>query len=248
MVDVIIVCNGEEALVVVGPNYTITTQAFILQPRNDDGWITNLFDNTVGYRKIRALQFRPGSGRRIRADSIRRFRPPVARRETALSTSSTGTGIARAVTDETADEISHPRLRRLYSYWTTKRGHRRMPSRGDIDAFDIAYVLGDVMLVDVIDGDPPTFRIRLHGTNLAERAGYEITGRILDELPQNDFRKLVRQRWTEVATTGEPLHCTRDAEFDGRRYRYESIILPLSADGEKVNMELVALIHDEPGR
>ena len=101
------------------------------------------------------------------------------------------------------------------------------------------------MLVGVIEGAPPRFRIRLHGTNLAERAGYEITGKMLDELPENEFRKLVRERWTQVATTGEPLHCTRDAEMDGRIYRYESVVLPLSADGEKVNMELVGLIHQD---
>ncbi|HEV8029723.1 MAG TPA: PAS domain-containing protein [Stellaceae bacterium] len=149
---------------------------------------------------------------------------------------------------ETTFQISHPRLQRLYDYWLAKRGQRKMPSRADIDAFEITYVLGDVMLVDVIDGIPPRFRIRLHGTNLAERAGYEITGKMLDELPENEFRKRVRERWTEVAATGAPLHCTRDGEFDGRPYRYESIILPLSADGERVNMELVALIHHDPGR
>jgi hypothetical protein len=144
--------------------------------------------------------------------------------------------------------ISHPRLQRLYDYWLDKRGDRKMPSRADIDAFDIAYVLGDVMLVDVIEGAPPRFRIRLHGTNLAERAGYEITGKMLDELPQNEFRTVVRERWTEVATTGQPLHCLRDSEMDGRIYRYESIVLPLSADGERVNMELVGLIHAELDR
>jgi len=84
---------------------------------------------------------------------------------------------------DTTLEISHPRLQRLYQYWSAKRGQRKMPSRADIAVSDIAYVVGDVMLVDVIDGAPPRFRIRLHGTNLAERAGHEITGKMLDELP-----------------------------------------------------------------
>jgi len=151
------------------------------------------------------------------------------------------------MTDATL-EISHPRLQRLYQYWSAKRGQHKMPSRADIAVSDIAYVLGDVMLVDVIDGAPPRFRIRLHGTNLAERAGHEITGKMLDELPENEFRRQVRERWTAVATTGEPIRCLRDGDFDGRPYRYESIILPLSADGERVDIELVALIHQEPQR
>jgi hypothetical protein len=140
--------------------------------------------------------------------------------------------------------ISDPRLQRLYGYWSTKKGQRKMPSRADIDVLDLRYVLGNIMLVDVIEGSPPRFRIRLHGSNLSARAGYELTGKMLDELPESEFRKQVRERWTEVATTGEPRRCDRNLRvFDSRSYHYESIVLPLSADGETVNMELVALIY-----
>ena len=140
--------------------------------------------------------------------------------------------------------ISHPRLQRLYGYWSAKRGARKMQSRADIDVLDLRYVLGNIMLVDVIEGSPPRFRIRLHGSNLSGRAGYELTGKMLDELPESEFRKQVRERWTEVAATGEPRHCDRNLHvFDRRSYHYESIVLPLSADGETVNMELVALIY-----
>jgi hypothetical protein len=140
--------------------------------------------------------------------------------------------------------ISHPRLQRLYGYWSTKKGPRKMPSRADIDVLDLRYILGNIILVDVIEGSPPRFRIRLHGSNLSERAGYELTGKMLDELPESEFRTQVRERWTEVATTGEPRHCDRNLHvFDSRSYHYESIVLPLSADGETVNMELVALIY-----
>ena len=142
-------------------------------------------------------------------------------------------------------EISHPRLQRLYAYWSAKRGGRKMPSRADIDVLDLRYVLGNLMLVEVI-GAPPRFRIRVHGNNLSERAGYELTGKMLDELPQNEFRKGVGEKWTEVAATGEPMHCDDDMRIKGRPYRYESIILPLSADGETVNMELVAVMPSEP--
>ena len=104
--------------------------------------------------------------------------------------------------------------------------------------------VGAVSAVQVEPGSPPRFRIRLHGSNLSGRAGYELTGKMLDELPESEFRKQVRERWTEVAATGEPRHCDRNLHvFDRRSYHYESIVLPLSADGETVNMELVALIY-----
>ena len=143
--------------------------------------------------------------------------------------------------------ISDPRLRRLYAYWSAKKGQRKMPSRADIDMLDLRYVMGNMMLVDVIDGSPLRFRIRLHGSHLSQRAGYELTGKMLDELPETDFRKEVRERWTEVATTGEPLHCDKNFQvFDGRPYHYESIVLSLSADGETVNMELAGPIYRDP--
>jgi hypothetical protein len=143
--------------------------------------------------------------------------------------------------------ISHPRLQRLYAYWSTKKGQRKMPSRADIDVLDLRYMLGNIMLVDVVDGTPPRFRIRVHGSNLSQRAGYDLTGKMLDELPETEFRKEVRDRWTEVATYGEPLHCDKNVQFfDGQPYHYESIVLPLSADGESVNMELVGLIYADP--
>ena len=140
--------------------------------------------------------------------------------------------------------ISHPRLQRLYDYWQAQRGSRKMPARADLDAVAMSYVLGDVMLIDVTGDAPPRFRIRLHGSNLSQRAGYDLTGRVLDELPSSEFRAVVRDRLTEVAATGRPRRCRRDGLLDGRSYRYEAIMLPLSPDDDTVNMELVALIYD----
>ena len=51
-----------------------------------------------------------------------------------------------------------------------------MQSRADIDPVDIRYAIGNVILIDVIDGEPLQFRIRLHGTNLAERVRFDLTG------------------------------------------------------------------------
>jgi hypothetical protein len=109
--------------------------------------------------------------------------------------------------------ISHPRLQQLYAYWSAKKGQRKMPSRADIDVLDLRYVMGNMMLVDVIGGSPLRFRIRLHGSHLSQRAGYELTGKMLDELPETDFRKEVRERWTEVDRRAAALR----QEFPGVR-------------------------------
>jgi hypothetical protein len=144
--------------------------------------------------------------------------------------------------------ISHPRLRRLYEYWDQKRGARKMPARADIDPLDITFIVGNVILVDVIPEEPLRFRIRLHGTNLSQRVGYELTGKMLDELPETEFRTLARQSFTRVASTAEATHGRRDRVFDGRFVQYETVIMPLSNDGERVDMIICGLIYDDENR
>jgi hypothetical protein len=145
-------------------------------------------------------------------------------------------------------DIKNPKLRQLYEYWDGKRGERQMPSRADLDPLDMTYAMGNVILVDVTDETPQRFHIRLHGTNLAERAGYELTGKMLDELPVTEFRGLAQQSFTHVARTGAMLHLDRDRLIDGRARRYETIIMPLSTDGARVDRLLIGLVYDDENR
>lgn len=142
-------------------------------------------------------------------------------------------------------DIAHPKLKRLYEYWDGKRSGRRMPARADLEPLDLTFIFGNVILVDVVDEVPPRFRVRLHGTNLVQRAGYELTGKMLDELPVAGFRDLANQSFTHVATTGAPFHTRRDRIIDGRFARYETVIMPLSDDGERVNRLLIGLVYDD---
>jgi hypothetical protein len=143
-----------------------------------------------------------------------------------------------------AAKIRHPRLRRFYDYWLGKCGGRRFPSRREIDPLDFPYVLGDLMLVDVL-GDPPRFRARLHGANLATRAGYDMTGKWLDELPRPEYRTYVLERCRSLVASGEPLVVIHDRILDDRLSRYEALWLPLSGDQVHVDLLICALIYGE---
>ena len=142
-------------------------------------------------------------------------------------------------------DIRSPILRRLYDYWDGKRGARRMPSRADLDPLDITFAMGNVILADVTDDTPPRFYIRVHGTNLVERAGYELTGKMLDELPVTEFRSLARKSFAHVSRTGDMMHADNDRILDGRLRRYETIIMPLSTDGSRVDRLLIGLVYDD---
>jgi hypothetical protein len=134
-------------------------------------------------------------------------------------------------------------VRRVFAYWNERRGARFAPARAELDPVDFAYALADVALADVIEGPPLRFRYRLVGHNLVVRDGYNMRGKFLDELPEPEYRERVRRAWTEVVETRRPVHHIRTAVFDGRSRRYESLVLPLSADGARVGMVLGVQRH-----
>jgi hypothetical protein len=103
-----------------------------------------------------------------------------------------------------AQGIHDSRLCRLYYYWRARKGDRRFPARSDIDPLDFGYVLGNVILFDVMR-NPLRFRVRVHGTEMVRRAGYDLTGKFLDDLPITDYRRYVRERCEGLVHDGEPL-------------------------------------------
>jgi hypothetical protein len=149
-------------------------------------------------------------------------------------------------TRDLSDELVEPRLRRLYAYWCARRQGRRFPARRDLDPLEFGYLLGHVMLVDVLR-EPLRFRVRLHGTDMVLRAHYDLTGRLIDELPDSEFSAYVLARCRRLVETAEPLRVAGDRALDGRVHRYEALWLPLSDDGARVTMLMCALIY-QPDR
>ena len=127
---------------------------------------------------------------------------------------------------------------RLLFYWQSKLHGRKAPRREDILPEQLGDLLPWVILVEVV-GVPPRFRVRLAGTGVVREYGHEMTGRFLDELDMGsaldrvlaDHRRAVRECCPVVGTFDF-------RKQDGRWVTYERISLPLSADGETVNMLL----------
>ncbi len=137
--------------------------------------------------------------------------------------------------------IERPKLRRLYRDWSKRRRGRRMPSRGDFDILDLGYILGDLNLLDVLHA-PLRFRFRVHGTNAVGRLGFDLTGKTIESYPDPDYRRIVREHFSAVVQSKAPKRIVRDPyRIRDRVLRWEGLILPLSADGETVDMLLVGL-------
>ena len=150
---------------------------------------------------------------------------------------------------DTIEEVPRPihgSLRDLYAYWLAKRNCRVAPPRSTIWLEDVARLIPNIALIDVV-GDPPRFRFHLCGTRLAEAYGENVTGKYLDEMDLgsisfqtiNLYARIVRERRAQVVRARFTKH------RDGRYVDYERIGLPLSEDGKAVSRILCAYAYHE---
>ncbi len=143
------------------------------------------------------------------------------------------------------DKIETPELQRLYRYWEESRRGRDFPARRDIDPLHFPYILGSVLLLDVLY-EPLRFRFRLHGTDLVLRAGYDMTGKMADALPNAENRAVLLQRCHTLIETRQPMVVIRDRLLGKQIFGYEALWLPLSEDGTTIDMLMGALVYRQP--
>jgi len=148
------------------------------------------------------------------------------------------------------DAPRSPVLRTLFDYWTAKRGPRLFPSRAEINPADIKPLLADVMLWSVeASGDP--FLIRLVGDNIVRFVGADNRGRPATESMPPDAARMMIEILSQVVETKTPRFRFGKALWKPEKSYcdFEACFLPLSADGQNVNMILGGLKFDfESGR
>ncbi len=139
------------------------------------------------------------------------------------------------------EQCRHTRLKELYRYWLLKCAGRRAPSRGDILPEEIRSILPNILLLDIV-GDVPRLKYRLAGTEFVHIYGAEVTGKFLDEIDFDGMSKLIIDDYFKVAKQCRPSWTSWNfAKDDGRWLEYERLTLPLSEDGQTVNMLLAGV-------
>jgi hypothetical protein len=145
------------------------------------------------------------------------------------------------------DKLHHPSLAAVRDYWMAKRGTRSMPSRADLDPGDLKEHLPAIVLVDV---GPrfQEFRYRLIGTHVALYFGEDNTGRTPAEAfgkgPPNIAEGVLRI-YREVAGDHVGIHVSGDGKWLGSdSVEFEALHLPLTHDGQDVNMLLIVFAFD----
>jgi hypothetical protein len=140
--------------------------------------------------------------------------------------------------------FTDPRMDQAHRYWREKAAGRPMPRRRDIDPIDIPRLLPDVMLVDVVEDG--RYRYRLIGTGNTQAHGINATGRYLDEvLPGREYKAHVIALYDECVRQRRGLYseCLFLSPGGQAAERHTKVLfLPLSGDGETVNMVFVVQI------
>lgn len=139
--------------------------------------------------------------------------------------------------------IRDPRLVELHAYWDDRRGGRTMPAAGDIWLLDLAFVLPNLLWIE-IEHAPRRYRFRRVGAELERIYGSSIEGLTVDEVPGLRLRRMAGRAFDEVVRHQAPI-CRR-AHFSTAAWfvRYERLLLPVSSDGEGVDVVIGAILPE----
>lgn len=126
----------------------------------------------------------------------------------------------------------------LHAYWLTSAAGRPMPTRADIDVFEMKPWLGHLMLVEVLEGGAD-FRYRLYGSNVAHLFGRDRTGQVTSALPVH-AREIVCAEYRRVVDSREPHYVRHRRTLARGTGEIAKLILPLGDEGG-VHMLLAAM-------
>jgi len=149
-------------------------------------------------------------------------------------------------------DIDHPtviqdhRLLALFQVWHGKLNGRRIPADGDFDRAELVRWSDNLMLVDV-PGDIGDFRIRWLGANLAAMFATPRAGTGIEAMTSMGERNSVLPQYRVVIDTGLPAYYATEVELSERGVvAQQKLILPLSANGKKVDAVLAGIYPELP--
>jgi hypothetical protein len=140
-------------------------------------------------------------------------------------------------------ELREPEFLQVLIYWHECRKEKPMPARSDIDPMRIHRILNKVLLIDVLSA-APFFRFKVVGTQIADWAHFDASGRGIDEVEAISYRNMLFATYSEVRGARKPIaHRIRWDEPNGV-HRYKRVLLPLS-EGDHVNMILSCSVVEQ---
>jgi hypothetical protein len=130
-------------------------------------------------------------------------------------------------------------MQEVRDYWNAKRGTRKMPPRADIDPFELRRHLPFLSLIEVLP-NATDFRFRLLGTEITRQLGRDSTGKTVREVyttADPELRQWLLDTCASVVARKCPVLGRGTLRAVAKDFIiFETLHLPLSEDGEAVNM------------
>lgn len=139
------------------------------------------------------------------------------------------------------EALDDDRLVRLLKYWTGKKGDRIMPGRSDIDPLELKEHMGQLHLIDVLG--PDTFRYRIYGSRVTNPDMTDMTGKSASDYHDTAFASMTMRHYQCCVDARAPVFHHIVGEIQLHRYEYKRLCLPLSREGEQVDMILASPIR-----
>ncbi len=136
-----------------------------------------------------------------------------------------------------AANLVNPKLRGLLDYWTTLKGTARLPLRSALAPAAFKQLLPNVFLIEVLDGGAD-FSHRLAGEAVIAAHSYDIVHTRVSEVDYGSAERGqgVMRFYRSIVKRGEAVRLTGHFEYLVQDFlEFESIYLPLSRDGERVD-------------
>ncbi|MEC9345585.1 MAG: PAS domain-containing protein [Pseudomonadota bacterium] len=135
--------------------------------------------------------------------------------------------------------LRSPWLARALQLWQERRDGDRLPARADFAAEDLMRLGGRVALVEVVDGPPRRYRLRLVGSSITRNAHRDATGRWLDEIYRPDRYPLAISGYEScIAERGPAGARGRLVHVEREFVPFVALDLPLASDGRRIDMIL----------
>lgn len=152
-----------------------------------------------------------------------------------------GARLVELLVDPGRDALHIDTLQKLHDYFHARQIGGALPVEA-FDPVDLGPLLGDLQLLDVVEGGRD-FRYRVHGTRSAGRAGFDMTGKLVSEMPTRPIvRALVTAVYRTVATLRVPVAMVHRAPIEITQAYWHRLALPMVAAGGAVTRILVGLV------
>jgi hypothetical protein len=126
--------------------------------------------------------------------------------------------------------------RAFFAYWDSRRQGRRMPARPDLDPIDMKAWLSGIQLIDVFE-NPRKLVYRLVGEVEVQMRGFNHAGRQVEDAFFAVSKEEALRNYDLTIDGGWMVYdWARYVAAGGFQVSQETIFLPLSDDGRRVNM------------